>query len=425
MAINRRNFLTQSGLGMLAATLFTSWKGEDLPPEMPDKTLLDSHSEKYWKQIRKQFVLYKDRIYLNNGTMGPSPKPVIAAMNKTMVELDVHVGYGGWEKAGDKIAEFVKASADEIALTHNVTEGINIVCWGLPLFRGDEVIMTTHEHVGGASPWMHRAHLDGIVVKTFAPAATAAETLQRINETITPRTRAIAVPHMPCTQGQILPVKEICKLAKDKNIFAFIDGAHGPGMLQLDLHDIGCDFYASCTHKWLLGPKGTGFLYVKKEMLEVLQAKMVGSNGALDWNMAKQPPEFKGLTPTAKRYYYGTQNKALYDGVEAAIAFMNEIGMDQVEKRVRGLAKYTQDQLLQLGDGIEMLTPTEDISRGAVVGFRIRKMDHSKFYNLASENKIRIRSVPENGINSLRVSTHIYNSKEEIDKLITLVKTVV
>ena len=429
---NRRKFIGTLGAGIFGSMPIPAF-ARDIVNEtdamngvsmMPPTELLQTNEEEYWKLIRQQFPLTNDRIYLNNGTRGPSPFPVIDAVHRWMRDADEQGNYGGWESTAEKLAVFVKADKEEIALTHNVTDGINIVAWGMPLKKGDEVIMTTHEHVGNVGPWMNRARLDGIVVKAFSPAPTAAETLQRINDLITKKTRAIAVPHIPCTQGQILPAKEICKLAKDKGLFSFIDGAHGPGQLQLDLHDMGCDFYASCTHKWVLGPKGTGFLYVRKDMLDTLQALMVGGGGTADWNMATKPPHFDGYTKDAHRYYFGTQNRALYKGVEAAIDFVNGIGQEVVEKRIRGMAKYFQDELLKLEGKIEMLTPTEDKSRGAVVGFRIKSKSHSDFYTLAAEAKIRIRSVPENGLSSLRVSTHIYNNKDEVDKLLELVRSV-
>lgn len=425
MQKNRRNFIKTAGAGILASIAMPSFANELTDfYSVPSSKVFDQNEEEYWKQIRQLFPLAKDKIYLNNGTMGPSPYPVIDAVHKAMRDVDENGSYGGWEKTSEKIAGFVGAHADEIALTHNVTEGINIVCWGMPLKKGDEVILTTHEHVGNATPWLNRAKLHGIVIKTITPASTAAETLQRINDTITKKTRALAIPHIPCTQGQIMPAKEMCKLAKEKGIFSFVDGAHGPGMLQLDLHDMGCDFYASCTHKWLLGPKGTGFLYVKKELLDTLQTYHVGGSGLLDWNMNANPLVFKGYAPDAKRYYYGTQNVALYKGVDAAIDFVNSIGMERIEKRIRGFAQYFQDEMMKLGDKIDMLTPTESISRGAVIGFRVKSTPYGKLGELATENKIRIRGVAENGLNSNRASFHIYNSKDEIDKLLDLIKGV-
>ena len=420
----RRSFLKQSSLGLLGALTIPSVFNE-LPaitlPKQDDK--IDPQDEKYWTLVRQQFPLQKDWAYLNNGTMGPSPYPVIEAVHKGMMEGDVYGNYGGWENTHAKIAQFVGANEDEIALTHNVTDGINIACWGIPLKKGDEVILTTHEHVGNAFPWLNRQKLHGIKIKVFTPASTAAETLERIQALYTKKTKAIAVPHIPCTIGQILPVKEICAWAKEKGIFSLIDGAHGPGMLLLDLHQMGCDAYASCCHKWMLGPKGTGFLYIRKDFQETLQTYFVGGgsdNGK--WNMATDPIKSGAYANNAHRYYGGTQGLGLYKGVDAAIAFIDNIGMENIYNRINYLGKYTQDNLMALGDKIEMLTPTEQNSRCAINGFRIKGFDFSKFYAKCAEQKIRIRMVAENEINCVRISTHIYNNTNEIERFIEIVK---
>jgi L-cysteine/cystine lyase len=420
----RRSFLKQSSLGLLGALTIPSVFNE-LPaitlPKQDDK--IDPQNEKYWTLVRQQFPLQKDWAYLNNGTMGPSPYPVIEAVHKGMMEGDVYGNYGGWENTHAKIAQFVGANEDEIALTHNVTDGINIACWGIPLKKGDEVILTTHEHVGNAFPWLNRQKLHGIKIKVFTPASTAAETLERIQALYTKKTKAIAVPHIPCTIGQILPVKEICAWAKEKGIFSLIDGAHGPGMLKLDLHQMGCDAYASCCHKWMLGPKGTGFLYIRKDFQETLQTYFVGGgsdNGK--WNMATDPIKSGAYANNAHRYYGGTQGLGLYKGVDAAIAFIDNIGMENIYNRINYLGKYTQDNLMALGDKIEMLTPTEQDSRCAINGFRIIGFDFSKFYAKCAEQKIRIRMVAENEINCVRISTHIYNNTNEIERFIEIVK---
>lgn len=385
---------------------------------------IPENDEVYWSSIRQLFPLTRDLVYLNNGTMGPSPYPVIDAVHKGMTDNDTYIIYGGWEKIVPRLASFVGADEDEIALTHNVTEGINITCWGLPLRKKDEVIMTTHEHVGNALPWLNRRELHGIVIKTFTPAATAAETLGRIAALINRRTRVIAVPHIPCTQGQVLPVKEICALAKEKNIFSAIDGAHGPGMMPLDLHDMGCDTYASCCHKWMVGPKGTGFLYIRKGLRDVLQTYFVGggSSGDIGWDLTVTPVTLGNYSPSAHRYYGGSQSLGLYKGVAASIDFIETIGINNIHRRIRYLGKYTQEQLLSLGDKIELLTPVEEQSRCAINGFRVKGMEADKFYKICVDNHIRIRAVHENGLNSLRVSTHIYNNPSEIDKLIELIK---
>jgi len=422
MNVNRRNFIRSASV--LAALSLNEMQAFAAKIQLNnDGKIISPDDDAYWKDLRKQFPLTTEWAYLNNGTFGPSPYPVIEAMRAAQMDADQNGNYGDYDKTPPRLAKFLGANEDEIALTHNVTEGINTVCWGVPLGKGDEVILTTHEHIGNAAPWLNRVKLHGIVIKKYTPAATADETLNRISSLITRKTRAIATPHIPCTQGQVLPVKEICRLAKDKGLFSLIDGAHGPGMMPLDLHDIGCDTYASCSHKWMLGPKGTGFLYVRKDFQDTVQAFYSG--GGTDdgkWNIMTDPVTTGGYAPNAHRYFGGTQANGLYAGVNASIDFIEQIGQDNIYHRIKSLGKYTQDRLLGFGDKVELLTPTEERSRCAVNGFRIKGVDYHKFYDICVANKVRIRSVQENGLNSLRVSTHIYNSKQEVDLLMDLIK---
>ncbi len=415
MPFSRRHFLR-------SATLLSVSSLADIAAALPvgraNAGPPDSSSEAYWQSIRASFPLSREWAYLNNGTVGPSPYPVIEATRAGMMETDLTGSYNGYEAAAEKLGHFLGAGAEEIALTHNTTEGINIACWGLPLRRGDEVIMTTHEHVGNAFPWLNRRKLHGVVLKAFTPAPSADETLSRISALITKKTRAIAVPHIPCTQGQVLPVREICRLAREKGLYSVIDGAHGAGMMPLNLHDIGCDTYAGCCHKWMLGPKGTGFLYVRKAFQETLQPLFVGGGGDTGvWNMAASPVKGTEYAASAHRYYGGTQNLGLAKGIIAAVDFLEGIGMEAVARRINSLGAYTQERLLAFGDKVQLLTPTEERSRAAINGFRINGVKHTGFFNQCMAAKVRIRAVSENGLDCLRVSTHIYNSRADVDRL--------
>jgi cysteine desulfurase / selenocysteine lyase len=425
MNTTRRNFIKQVTGGMIG-----SWTLLSVPETSharyiiaEDKTI-EPNDESFWRVIRDQFPLSRERIYLNNGTIGPSPYVVIENIRRAMDDLDISGEYAGWDVARPRIASFTNVDESEISLTHNVTEGINIVAWGLPLKNGDEVIMTTHEHVGNALPWLNRAKYDGIIIRALKPRPTADENLNEINRLISKKTRVIAIPHITCTIGQVFPVREIAKLGHDKGLWVFFDGAHGPGMTNLNLRDIDCDFYATCCHKWMCGPKGTGFLYVKKELLDILQARWVGGGSDTGWDLTVDPPVFKGYVQTAHRYDYGTQNAASYKGIGAAIDFFHHIGIDNIVKRGRALAGHLQEGLLKLGDKVEMLTPTEERSRGSIIGFRLKNIAYDKFGEHATKKGFRIRLVGEGNLNSIRISTHLYNNFEEVEKFIEAVREV-
>lgn len=381
--------------------------------------------EAFWQAIRGSFSLNTRRIYLNNGTFGPSPTRVVNAIQSRMNEIAASGEYGSTDRARRRLAAFMHVKAEEIALTHSTTDGINIVTWGLPLKPGDEVIITQQEHVGNALPWINRARLHNIVLKPFQPAQTAAENIDLIRRLITPRTRVLALPHISCTTGLVLPLQEIAAMARSKGIFTAIDGAHGPGSLNLDLKSLGCDFYAASCHKWMLGPSGTGFLYVREDLLDTLQAYWVGAHSDTGWDLLTTPVTFKGYAGSAHRYDFGTPNAALYAGVEETITFLEETGMDKIEKRIKQLSTHLQQKLVDLGGKIDMLTTREDISRAGMVTFRIAGKDFAEVNKLAAKNNFRIRAVPESNLNALRVSTHIYNSPDEIDRFAAFVRTAI
>ena len=218
--MNRHQFLKHALLAYPALASGVTYAAIQ-PSQVPADATID---EPFWKLVRSQFPLTKEITYLNNGTMGVSPYSVIDAVYQKSVNINSRGIYGGGDhECIAALAKFVGADKEEIAFTHNVTEGNNLVAQGLPLKKGDEVIMTTHEHVGGALPWLNRAKHDGILIKVINLGATAAETLLNIEKAITTKTKVFALPHIPCTIGQVLPAKEIAALARSKGIYSFFN----------------------------------------------------------------------------------------------------------------------------------------------------------------------------------------------------------
>jgi len=417
----RRSFMQTIAGGAIGGTMLRVLPGTT---EMRDIVANDRQvapdDERFWDLVRDQFSLTRSPLYLNNGTMGPSPYAVADAVKAELDLVDRTGRYGGWDDVRPKLAEFIGARPDEISITHNVTEGINVVAWGLPLRSGDEVILTNHEHAGNAVPWLTRARRDGLVVKVLQLTRDNAGILDRLNSLITKRTRVIAVPHITCTTGQVLPAQEICALGRQKGIWVMLDAAHTPGMMPLDVRALGCDFLATCGHKWMMGPKGTGFLYVRKDLQDVLQPIWAGGGSASGWDVEKGTLTF---TQDARRYDFASQSAALYTGLGAATGFLRGLGMDNVFRRTRGLADRLRNQLLLLGERVEILTPDQEGQRGAILGFRLKSVPFDRVYSiLHEEHKVITRMVPENGVNGNRISTHIYNSTEEVDRVAAILR---
>lgn len=421
MKLKRRAFLQQAAALFVGSAAAGSWPftaiGQNKQPHLP----AGKNGEAFWQAVQQQFTLKEGFAFLNNGTIGPSPLTVQNALIDGIEFVNSTCQYGGGDVAREGIAKLINAHRDEISLTHNTTEGLNILSWGLPLKKGDEILLTTHEHVGNTMPWLNRAKHDGIALKTFSPALTEDGILNQINDGIGRKTRVVSVPHISCTIGQRFPIKAIQQLCRDKQVFFVPDGAHGAGALHLDMQALDLDFYVSCGHKWLLGPKGTGFVYVKKDLLDTVKPVFAGAYTDAGYDLLSKPPELHGYNATAHRYDYGTKNAALYKALNAACEFMLHLDPTVVEKRILELNEYLRSQLLTLDD-VELISSDELTSRSMMLGFVHKQLPYKTVATKSRRTGFKIRQVPESGLDSLRVSTHIYNSFEQINGFIEVLK---
>lgn len=421
MAISRRDFIKGLLGGAIALTSLRRSLTKEIA-SLPDiNGRKHPYDEKYWALVRTHFILDREVIYLNNGSLGPSPKSVLFAVHHRMRLLAQNPTYYMWsvllphlEEVRRKAASFLGVSADEIAFPRSTTEGMSIVAAGLPLKRGDEVLTTNQEHPGGLCCWQLKAKRDGILLKKFkvpTPPKSKEEILNRLEDQITKRTRVISVAHILFTTGLVLPVKEICDLAHQKGILVVLDGAHPVGMIDVNIPQIGCDFYATSPHKWLLAPKGTGILYVKKDLFKRLWPSIASSG----WEDTK----------SARRYErYGTRNIPEALGVGDAIDFQNIIGKDRVERRGRELATYLKKRLLEI-DGVKLLTPMDPEMSAAITAFSIRDIPYDKIMDRLRERyNIVSRGIPDGGLNAVRLSTHIYNTYDQVDKAVEVIEDI-
>jgi len=411
----RRHFLqrtAQVGLGLAAAPLVGCSPARALPAVPVGAALPDD----YWDRVRDLYPLQRTRAYLNTGGLGPAPFPVLHTVEQSTMALQTtsEHGHRSLGQVREAIAPFFGASSDEIAFTRNTTEGTSIICSGLELARGDEVIFETHAHPGGAFMWLSRAKREGIVVKTFEPDPTrSAGNLERIEALITPRTKVIEVSHITAPTGILMPVKEIAELARDRGIWFHIDGAQSAGQVPIDLHAIGCESYATSGHKWMGAPHGTGFLYVRKDRLDDVWPTEVGSYSG------EPVTGFQGYTytPSAVRYEPGTRNSSLVLGLGAAVSFLDAIGMERVAARAKELGLYLHRQLEAI-DGVEVLTPSDPAMHVGMTTLRTERVPYDVLYSAYSAAQMRCRIVTEQGLNAVRVSTHIFNNEAECDRVV-------
>ena len=416
--VNRRGFLS-SFAGAAATGAALSFGGDlfaqiaQAPSQLPDRALYDSNEEAYWAELRKQFLIPADEVYLNNGTVGSSPAPVLRAIfdgyNETekMAQADPEDypiwGYAAWNEFRDPLAAFVGCKRDEIALVRNATEANSYIANGVDLKAGDEVLITDQEHPGGEHPWDLRAKRYGVVVKKVKlpkPVPNAAAVLNLFSEAITPRTRVIFFSHITTATGVVLPAKELCALARSKGVLSAVDGAHVVGMMALNLHDLGCDMYTSSPHKWLQSTKGSGFLYVRDEVIDRVW-NTIATEG---WDDTKIRAErFQRI---------GSSNVPALWGLRASIKLANDIGMERIEKRHRKSADYILAEMMKRG--AESWTSPDAALRCGIVTVNVPGLKRMDLENwLWTTKKIRIRGGDPS---KLRLSTPYYLLRKDIDR---------
>jgi isopenicillin-N epimerase len=415
--LDRRRFLS-SASGLAAAVALPSRLLAQLqatPAALPDSALYERNPDTYWAEIRKQFLIPSDEIYLNNGTVGSSPAPVLRAIfdgytrTEKMDQQDPEDypiwGYAAWNQFRDPLAAFVGCKRDEIALLRNATEANGYIANGIDMNPGDEVLMTDQEHPGGLQPWRLRAKRYGVVIKTVTlpkPVKDASQVLNLFHDAITPRTRVIFFSHITTVTGVVLPAKELCALARSKNILSAVDGAHVTGMMCLNLHDLGCDLYSSSPHKWLQATKGSGFLYVRDEVID----RMWNTLATEGWD----EPELR-----AERFQrIGSSNVPALWGLLAAINFANGIGMERIERRHRELCDYILAQMIKRG--AESWTSPDPALRCAIATVNVPPLPRMEMENwMWNTHRIRIRGGEPS---KLRLSTPYYLQKKDIDRFL-------
>jgi isopenicillin-N epimerase len=401
--LDRRRFLGLSSMFAAGLSVF------------PDALLYRRDPDAYWAEIRKKFLIPRDEIYLNNGTVGSSPMPVLQAVFDGYTTLEKMAdadpedypiwGYAAWNQFRDPVAAFVGCSRDNLALVRNSTEANSYLANGIDMKPGDEVLMTDQEHPGGELAWQLKAKRYGIVVKKITlpkPVQDANQALTLFNDAITDRTRVMFFSHITTVTGVVLPAKDLCALARSKGVLSFVDGAHVTGMMRLNVTDIGCDAYSSSPHKWLQAPKGTGFLYVRDDVMDRIWSTIVTEG----WD----EPQLK-----AERFQrIGSSNVPSLWGLKAAIEFASAIGVDRIEGRHRELCDYIHGEMVKRG--AESWTSPDPALRCAIATVNVPPIQRKALETwLWQKHKIRIRGGEPS---KLRLSTPYYLQKKEIDRFL-------
>ena len=420
----RRRFLKQLlGSTAAAAALPSFGFGEQRDALKDLKDAAGGHSgsnineERFWRLVKEQFLIRKGLIMLNAANLCPSPYPVQQMVFKLTRDLDADPSFANRakygelrEKARSALAEFLGASLDEIAITRNTSEGNNIVIGGLTFKPGDEVIIWDENHPTANIAWDVRAERYGFTVKRVKVPAifeSAEKLIKPFRDAMTKRTRIMCFSHVSNATGIALPAKDICKMARERNVFIHIDGAQTFGAQVVNLHDIGCDFYTGSAHKWFVGPKEAGVLYVRKERVADLWPSIVGVG--YPRSLERGARKFETL---------GQRDEARVTAMGTTVEFHNLIGKTRIEARVRNLAAALKEKLQKRIPSVKFITPLASEFSGGVVAFNPPGIDLSKALNtLYHDHNIGCAVYPGDS-GRIRLCPHLYNTMDEIDKTV-------
>lgn len=422
MNISRRQILKDLGLSTVALTA--------LPVLAEGKTIFDSSfpdadDPQYWKKIRDQFSLSKDKVFFNPGTVGAMPRVVVDKMVEHVRYLAENVadwaykddnkeefisGYNNLLGIRTKVGTLLNADPADIAMTDNVTHGMSYIANGITLQSGDEVLTTDQEHPGGRGGWLVKEKRFGVVFKTVAipkPAHSPQEVYDVIIKSLTPKTKVLMVSHMISGSGAILPVKELCAEARKRGIFTVLDGAQTVGHIKIDIKDIDPDCYLGCFHKWMGAPAGTGFMYVRKDKIKDIYTTVASTK----WDDHAD----EGFRFTQR----GTGNFPVLKGLEASLDFHNEIGPDRWYSRIKFLGERLRSGLRK-NKKVKIFSPDDESMCAGITVYNIEGFTGARLQDeYWSRGKMRPRSSGE--VFGVRHCTHIFNSPEEIDKAILIV----
>jgi cysteine desulfurase/selenocysteine lyase len=386
-------------------------------------------------EIRADFPVLSEVIYLDSAATSLSPEPVLAAMLEYEHVFRANTGRGVhrlaqiatqkfWD-ARQKVRRFIGAEGGELVFTRNTTEALNMVALGLPWKKGDRVVTTLLEHHSNLLPWMRARDRHGIDLRIIPPAADGSFDMADLKKEITPGTRLVAVTHASNVLGNLVPVREIAAICRDRGALLLVDGAQSVPHIPVNVEQLGCDFFCFSGHK-MLGPTGTGVLWMRRPEIEPL---LVGGGAveqvtATGYTLAAGPARYEG----------GTPNIAGSIGLGRAVGYLEDLGMEEVRKHEQALTKLMIEGLSGI-DGVRIFGPEATAGRIGVVSFNVKDMHpHDVAHLLDEEADIMVRSghhccmplmthlgVPDG---TVRASLHCYNNAEDVEKLIETVRMI-
>lgn len=390
-------------------------------------------------KVREDFPILKTGIiYLDSTATSLTPIQVLEEMERYYLEFRANVGRGlyeaaeratsAYEESRKKIASFIGATKDEVVMVKNTTEAINLVAHSLKWRRGQKVVTTLLEHHSNYLPWLRCVERYGVKVEVVKPTAQGLIEVSDLEKAVDDSTRLVAMTHVSNVLGTITPVEEAARIAHEHGALILLDGAQSVPSLKVDVSKLKCDFLAFSGHK-MCGPTGSGCLYISEEASRNLDPIFVGG-GAVD---SVEEGSFS-LLEGPLRFEAGTPAIAEAIGLSGAVEYLNTLGMENVEAHERRLAEKLHEELSDI-EGVEIYGP-EPKYRLGITSFNIKGLDsHEAALLLDSMAKIAVRSglhcahplvkqVLKQPKGTVRASTYIYNTREEIEKLVSTIEEI-
>jgi len=394
------------------------------------------------EKVRRDFPILKSGIiYLDNAASSLTPEPVLEKMLEFYRQYRANVDRGihhlsqqaseEFERARAKVADFINAKSDsEIIMTRNTTEGTNIIASGLKWKKGDKVVTSVIEHHSNFIIWLRAKNRYGIKVEAVKPKEPMAQGLldpEDFEKVIDEKTRLVAITHVSNVLGAITPVKEIAKIAHEHGAYVLVDGAQSVPHMKVDVQKLGCDFLAFTGHK-MCAPTGSGALYIKEELTEEVEPLCIGGGSISDVDI-----DYYRLDKSPRRFEAGTPAIAEDIGFGAAVDYLEKVGMENIERHEKKLTKKMYELLSDVPK-IEIYGPKPERKIG-ITAFNVSDLNpHDVALALDVSANIMVRSghhcalpLTKNILHrpgSVRASTYLYNTKEEIEKFALAVREI-
>ena len=396
---------------MTLSTPFLSYKGFDQSADIDYSQRKRLSEENFWKSIRKDYLLKKDYVNLENGYYCFIPQPTLNKYLEHVKRINFEGSYYmrnqldlDKRKTAERLSNLVNCDKDELAITRNTTESLDLIISGFPWKKNDEAIFAMQDYGSMQEMFKLTAKRRGIVNKIISvpnQPENDEEIVSLYEQQITKKTKLIMVSHMINITGQILPVKKICEMAHSYNIDVLVDGAHCVGHIDVDIKDLNCDYYGSSLHKWLSAPLGTGLLFVKKEKISKIEPILAGHVHQRDNIM--------------RLNHIGTHPVHSDLAINDAIDYLESIGIERKQNRLRYIQRYWSDKL-RFKNNIIINTPIE-IQRScgiANIGVKNKTPDElSKI--LFNEYSIFTVAIDYANVKGCRITPNIYTNEEELD----------